>query len=344
MPFTLNPGPNRSMIHPNPTPVAGGPIRILAPQPIDPGFYKSLILDVLGVLSALALGYAYFAYLSSGLPLWFSLGAFLLFGAVSSLQVFLQKKSNRRAFVILGETSAFAIWFVYVGLWILAPVVLAMFVLLWWGYLRSRSELAYTTEIRFFRVTRHAVGKAATAVIIAMILFYLSLAGAGSLFVSESNFQPFYNWASGIFNNFYPGILMGGSFNDFAQSVVQQDLQNDPSYKAMSPAEQALAAKSAVSQFVGGFSNRLGVSITTSTQASDVFYGGIANAFHGTRDRLQGWFFVVWALVAFVILRSIGVIFSWITQFLSLIIYEILLSTGFMKVVQHPDVREEVEY
>ncbi len=54
-----------------------------------------------------------------------------------------------------------------------------MFVVLFWGYLRSRSEIAYTTEIRFFRATRSAVGEAATAVIIAMIVFYLSCAGGG---------------------------------------------------------------------------------------------------------------------------------------------------------------------
>ena len=56
-----------------------------------------------------------------------------------------------------------------------------------------------------------------------MIVFYLSLAGGGSLFVSEQAFQPFYNWASGVFNDFYPGVLLGGPFNDFAESVVRQN-------------------------------------------------------------------------------------------------------------------------
>ena len=75
---------------------------------------------------------------------------------MSALQVFLQKKSNRRAFVILGETVAFAIWSIDFDLRAVAAVAVVMFVVLFWGYLRSRSEIAYTTEIRFFRATRSA--------------------------------------------------------------------------------------------------------------------------------------------------------------------------------------------
>ncbi len=298
------------------------------------------------VLSALALGYAYYAHLASNSSLWFSFAAFLLFAALSSLQVLLQKKTKRRALVVAGETLAFGVWFAYVDPRLLAPALAAMFVLLLWGYVRSRSEFAYTTEIRFFRATRHAVGKAATAVLVAMILFYLAVmgTGTGSLFVSETAFQPVYDWAAGAINNFYPGVFLGGSFNTFAQSVVQQDLQNNPDYQKLKPAQQASTTASATNDFTRSFAARLGVPITSSTMAADVFYGSIVATLQGARDKMQAWLFLGWAIVVFLILRSIGIVVVWIAQIVALILYEILLASGFMKIVEHQDVKEEIEY
>jgi hypothetical protein len=339
------------MIHPNPVPSSGGPIRLIAPEPPNRGYYKSLALDVASVLSALALGYSFYAHLVSGFSFWFSFFAFLLFAALSALQVFLQKKANRRTLVILGETLAFGVWFAYVNPQLLALALAVMFVLLLWGYIRSRSELAYTTEIRFFRATRHAASKAATAVLVAMILFYLAIMGTGNagtgnggLFVSEATFQPFYDWAATTINNIYPGIFLGGSFNTFAQSVVQQDLQNNPDYQKLKPAQQASTTVSATNDFTQSFARRLGIPITSSTMTSDVFYGSIVATMNSARDKLQTWFFVGWAIVVFLILRSIGIVVVWIAQLLALILYEILLASGFMKIVEHPDVKEEVEY
>ncbi len=362
MQLPVNPGSSRSMIHPNPVPATGGPIRLIAPPPPNPGYYKSLALDALSFFAALGLGYAYYAHLASGLSLWFSFAAFLVFGAVSALQALLQKKTKRRAFVILGETLAFGVWFAYVDPQILAATLAAMLVLLLWGYVGSRSEVAYTTEVRFFRATRNAVGKAATAVLIAMILFYLAIVGSGAgaasgvagnissgganggLFISEATFQPFYDWAAGEIANFYPGVFLSGPFNTFAASVVQQDLQQNPMYQTLTSKQQASTTASATSDFTQSFAARLGVPIASSTMTADVFYGAIVHALQSARDKMQTWFFAVWAIVVFLVVRSIGVVAVWMAQLLGLVFYEILLSAGFIKLVQHPDVKEELEY
>src|SRR5258708_5914735 len=102
--------PNRSLIRPRPvSEKAIGKI-----EPVDkfpPGFYKSIVLDTVDVLSALLLGYAFRGYLEFGFSVWYGLAALLLFGSISVVQMFLTKSGDRRALVVLGETVAFVAWF-----------------------------------------------------------------------------------------------------------------------------------------------------------------------------------------------------------------------------------------
>ncbi len=126
--------------------------------------------------------------------------------------------------------------------------------------------------------------------------------------------------------------------------MVRQELQNNPSYAALNPTQQITASANAVTQFTGSFSASFGVPIATSTPTVQVFYGGILSSIQSARDKLQGWFLAAWGLIVFLIFRIVGIIVVWFTQFIALIVYEVLLSAGFMRVVQHPDVKEEVEY
>src|SRR5581483_3751648 len=130
----------------------------------------------------------------------------------------------------------------------------------------------------------------------------------------------------------------------FAESIVQPDLSTSPFYQKLSAPEQASTTAMAVSQFIASYTNRFKVEASSSTPAESVFYDTIVEMFRSLRDRLQGWFYALWGLILFLIVRGVGVILVWITQFLSLMVYEAMVASGFMKVVQHPATKETVEY
>ena len=349
MPAPFITDPSRSLIHPNassaPKQDAGAIHTIEAATQAPPGYYKSLVLDALGILTALGTGWLYYSHFASGLSLWFAVAAFFLFAAFFSLQIFLQKRTDRRALVILAEAVAFCAWFVgAIELWILASVVAAIFLFSLFGYAQGRAELDYTTEIRFFRTTQKPLGKLVTGALLAAAILYLPQVAAGNVFISESNVQPLYDWGAGIFNNFYPGIAVTGTFGQFTQSMAQAELQDNPAYMAMKPAAQASTTAETADQLARGYALNAGNGITADTPTMHVFYEIIVNGLRNLRNVFGGWFYFWWVIIAFLLLRIIGVVMVWIAQLVSLILYEALLAVGFMKTEQHPAFKEAVEY
>src|ERR1700722_1285741 len=70
---------------------------LINPSKIDtnstrpPGFWKSLILDVVTVGSAALFGYCYYRYLTQGLSVWILLAAVTFFGVMFVMEAFLAR-------------------------------------------------------------------------------------------------------------------------------------------------------------------------------------------------------------------------------------------------------------
>jgi hypothetical protein len=309
------------------------------------GYYQLFILGGIGILLALFVGYAYAQYLYSGLTIWIALLLLFPFFACSILQAFLAKKVAYRARFIVVEAIALCLPFFRMGWLILVPTAVFMFLFMLWGYIESRSELSYGTEIRFFKVSRPVTAKLLTAFVAFMIFFFaIAPATRGIFFVSQEKFDAIFQGGAVIFTDFYPGILVNGSFQDFAQSVAKAQLSNNTSYQALAPADQITANTDAATTFEDNFSKTLGVTITPSSTTSGVMYDCIVTALNNWHDQFGPLFVIVWAFAVFLALRSIGVLFILIVQFLTMIVYEILLAAGIVRVVEHPQTKEVIEF
>jgi hypothetical protein len=313
---------------------------------VPPGFYPSLVFGILGVIAAFLVGYAYERHLSIGFSLWATIAASLFFIAFSVLQMFLVKRASRRAGFIFLETVAAFLPFVlsHHELFMLGAVA-AFFLFLLWGYFESRSECDYGTEIRFFKMTHAVAAKTVTALLLFAVFFLVLTRGSGeNFFMSQSSFAVFYQGGAAVFAGFYPGVSVNGSFQDFSQSVAEEQLSAMPAFRALSPGEQAVAVQNAAGTLTANFSHSLGVSITPTSTTSGVVYDFIVQSLANWHARFGVWFVAGWAGALFIILRSFGVIFILIAQFFAMILYEILLSAGTVRVVEHPQTKEEVEF
>lgn len=323
------------------------PVKVSASEPfgLKARFYKIVATRALSVLSAFAVGYSYYRCLFLGLSYWFVLAAVLVFCIVSALDVFMENRTGDRAVVIVLEVVALIIPF-YVFDWhALAVLAAALFVLLFWGYAESRSELGYATRIRFFRITAGVLGKAVTSILIFGILaFFLARGAGGNVFVGQDTFDGFFTWATGLAKSMYPTLSLNGSFNDFAQSVAQGQLESNPTFNEQDPASQAKLVQQGADQLTESISSSLGISIASTTTMSGVAYGFIVNTLHGWQASSPTWFSAGWGVAVFLILRSIGVLFVWALQFLSMLVYEFLLSIGFIRIAEHPETQEVIEY
>lgn len=311
----------------------------------EPGYWKSTALDLLSLLSALATGYTYYFYITTGLSPWYLFGAFLAFAACSSLQVFLAPKSWRRVIVIVGEALCLTIWFYFFESW--QAVAIAggtLFVLLQWGYFSSRSDMKNSVEVRFFGVTSAVLGKVVTGLLLFAIIVYAPQAEGQRAFVPRQNFQAFFSWSVGYIENFYPAFDLTTTFGSFAESVAKSQVKGNASFENLSPTQQSAAIDQMVQSLADSVKTATGVAPAASQALSDVAYDYIVATINGWRAQFGGQFMLVWGIALFLALRTVGVFLVWIAQFVSLVFYELLLALGFMHIGESTQTQEVVQY
>ncbi len=301
----------------------------------------------MSVASALCFGWFYFHYLSVASSPWYLFAAFLLFSACSTSQVFLAKKLGRRTLVILGESVALVACFLFYDSWLIAGIAgLVAFAVLLWGCLTSRSALRGSIEIQFFRIARSVLGKVVTALVLVMILVYVPQAESQGqpVFVARGDFHVFFDWAEGVVNGFYPNVPLAGSFGAFAENIARTELEKNPAFGSLSQSEQDGAVAQAAAQLTGSVTQITKVAPAPGETVSDVAYDYLVATLVALRDHFQTQFIVVWAIMLFCILRMIGIAFVWVAEFASLIVYEILLATGFMHIDKITQTQEVIVY
>lgn len=299
----------------------------------------------MSVGSALFFGYSYFRYLTAGFSPWYVLGAALLFSACSALQVFLAKGPGRRTFVVFLEAAMLMISFIlYDGWQIIGVTALIVFAVLLWGYFVGRGHSRNSVEVQFFNTTRNVLGKVTTALLLFMILVYAPGVDGHVAFMPQQTFATFFDWSSGFLNTFYPNIPFTGSFGAFSESFAKMELAGNPTFQTMSQLQQSTAVTQATEQLTQGIKQATGLAPTADEPMSEVAYRYVIAALGNLKEKFQDRFIIVWAALLFIVLRSIGVIFVWLAQFVSLIIYEILLAAGFMHIGEAVQTKEVVEY
>lgn len=308
------------------------------------GAWRAFSLDIVAVLTAALFGYLYYRYLTQGLSVWILLVALALFGTASVMEAFLSKSSGRSLFVIILETIVALGFFWKDNLQILGIIALIMIVMLAWGHFSARSRMRNGIQIPFFGASGDMLGKFTTGVLLFMILAYVPQIAGNALVVSQQSFGTFFDWISGFVNGFYPELSLNGSFSSFAQSVSKMELQNNPSFQSLNTAQQNAALDQATDQFTQSFLQGAAGPVTTSSPTSDAFYNVLNGVLSAWASQSSGWFDVGWVTVLFIGLRTLGIIFVWVVQFISLVVYEMLLASGFMQISQENYPHEILSY
>lgn len=313
--------------------------------PSRPGFYKSIVLDVLAVLLAAGFGFSYYRYLTGGMPIWVLFVALTLFAVITTLQAFLAKHGWRTFCVIVLETAG-VVGFFWRDDWriiaITAAVVLAFLV---WGYFSARVRLENSVHVPFFGVANMTLSKFTTGLLIFMVLIYAPQLGGNPLLVSQKSFRTVFDWASGVVDNFYPNLSLSGSFGNFSESFAKMELTNNPEFQNLTPDQQNAAIAQESQQLEQNLTAKLpSSSVASSSPTSDAFYSILQGMMNAWQTQSEGWFDVGWAAVIFIALRGLGIIFIWLAEFVTLIVYELLLATGFIKLGEEFRSREVIGY
>lgn len=310
-----------------------------------PGFWRAAVLDLLSILSAFFFGYAYFRYVTTGLSLWYLAVLFLVFAALSALQIFLGKSVGRRTLVVIAEGIGIVAPFVfYDNLTTVVVAGVVVVVLLFAGYLWSRTAMQNAMEVQFFGATRNATGKVVSAILLAMLILYIPQAQGAGLFMPQGDFNVLFNWTAGLMSNFYPGIPFTDSFGNFATAYVTTRLQSEPSFTSLSSAQQSAEISQATTALSASVAQATGKAPTADEPVSNVAYNYLVAIIAALKTKLQDQFVIWWIVILFIILRTVGVLAVWISQLASLVVYEVLLASGFMRIEESTQTKETVVY
>ena len=299
---------------------------------------------MVGVLSAGFFGYVYYSYLTKGISVWFLLASLLFFGAACVMQVFLSRGGWRSLLVIVLEVGASLGFFWKDDTRVVGVIALIMFVMLVWGHFSAHAQVRNGIEIPFFGASGDMLGKFTTAVLLFMILAYVPQIGGNALVFSQQSFRTFFDWTSGLISGFYPELSLNGSFGTFAQSVSEMELANNPSFQSLDQAQKAAAIQQQTAQFTQSFLQSSAQPVASSSPTSDAFYNVLDGVLNAWQNQSSGWFDIGWVTVLFIGLRTLGILFVWVAQFVSLVAYEALLAMGFMKISQETHMREVIGY
>jgi hypothetical protein len=317
---------------------------ISVPRSRPPGYVFSIVLDVLSIIAAVGFGWSYRQFLAQQKSLLALLSILLALGVLTSLQAILTTKRKRRLLVLLGEVAAMGIFFYDSDPAFLVAAVVLCFGFLAWGYAGTRREMNYSTEVRFWKHTGLAMGKFVTAALLFMVLLYVPLLTPRTAFVSENTFSGFFNWTAGLVEGWYPGVPLAGSFGNFAQGVVTRELQGNSDFQSLTPAAQSTTISLNVTALMDSFSKNFGTMVHASDTVAGVAYDFIEKALSGWQNRFGSAFWIGWALAAFLLLRSIGILFVWLGQICLAVVYEILSAAGVITIKEQQTTKEVIGY
>lgn len=309
----------------------------------QPAFYKPLILDVLTIISALWFGFIYMKFLGDGdaLSLSISLGIFSL---LSTIQIFFTKDFNRRIFIIILQTICILIPFYSYNITYISVAAGIYMIFTVWGEFLAYGELENNLEIRFFKAARPFLKKLTTALVLLMIVLYLPKWDEKRAFIPKENFRSLYAWTADVVRNFYPEIDFDSTFLALTRNLAIAELQKNLAFKDLPAAGKEEALKKITDQIAANTGTSLGITISPEDRTSDVFYNSIIKLLSQLKERFKESFLIMWALAAFLIVRGIGIIFYWIVMLISFILYELLLTSGFIRIVGVAKTHEVIDF
>ncbi len=309
-----------------------------------PGFYISIALDALTVLAAIFFGLFYRGYLKSDTSVVWTVFFFVLFALLSVFGMLLTKSPGRRISVLVLATVGIAAFFYDLPFPFLASSALAAFGFMLWGEMLSRTELQSALAIKFFKVVHPQLNKLITALVLLAVLFYLPQWNAAGDFISPYAFDRLYGFSSRVTTLLYPEFKLDSSIEAFAKSFAEFQLKTNLAFLQLLPAAKERAVEEAAKQVLVSLGEWAGSKVDPTAPLSSLFYQVMLKSLRGWQEKFGGQLMLIWGVVMFFILRSVGGLAHLVLAGVGFFIYQSLLATDFIKIVGESRMRETLEY
>lgn len=313
---------------------------------VDYSPFKVNGVAVFGILSALLLSYSLKLFLNSLSSISFVI--FLATAALFLMALFLKvlfiKQIERVLLTIFLEGVALLSFFVGGALTFAVGGVFLAWVFCVAAYFAGRKEIAYGLKIHPFRISRVVLSRGITALSLFITFAYLSLAHTGGAIISEDIFKRIVLPNDAIVHYFYPQLSLTDTFADAARSLVMSNLGKNQSFVALPADQKTLAINSSLKDLKSFVKKEYlnNADFGDNDKLIDIIYRSFIQFLSRVPEGEQGWITFGFGLVFFLVIRSLGMLFGLLISPLAVVLYEILIASGFGLVVLETTSKEIV--
>lgn len=309
-----------------------------------PGFYKSIALDALTVLSALLAGWVSRGFILGTFgyaALLASITAFMMLALLSTL---FTEWFGRRSFIVILECIALLAFFAQEETRAFGMALGILLFFLFWGELSARMEIHNGFQLRFFRIARQNFSKLATGIILAYLVLSYPYLNRENALVPRAALSGTFDWAGGVVRQFYNDINIKAPIRDVVRKILEINFNQDPSYRALDNPEKENLISMKTNEFILSIGGSLGYAIEAEKTLEEITYEILTKTLNDLKGRFGSAFFVGWVVVIFLVVRSLGTIFYWFVSGVAFLAYQALLAFNFIRIVNEPRSQEVLEY
>lgn len=292
---------------------------------------------VYGVLSALFLSYSLQLFLNSlaSVASVIFLASAALFLMALFLKVLFIKQIERILLTFFFEGLALLFFFTGGILTFAVTGVFLVWVFCVMAYFAGRREITYGLKIHPFRISRVVLPKGITALSLFITFVYLSLGHAGGAIISEDTFNRIVLPNDAMVRYFYPQLSLTDTFADAARIYVVANLEKSSAFIAL-PTDQKNVAINSSLRDVKNFVKKEylnNADFEDNDKLINIIYKSFIQFLSKVPAGQQSWITFGFGLIFFLIIRSLGTVFGLLISPLAVVLYEILIASGFGLVV-----------
>lgn len=313
---------------------------------VDTSLLKIFSLAFFATLSAFAVGYFLRAYLMGGglQAIIATLVSALFFASLFILQTIVVKDGWRAFLLALMQGVSLAAWlFAYSSQTIFLVATLLAIAALSYGGIRGRASLSNMMRIHLSEI----VGTVAPKVILALAIvagmsIYIFGLEKNEVAIPKSAFVKVFSVARELvpeFAKIQEGESLEEDLRVLARGQAERQIDGFSLMPASAQDQIILEGVRATKEQINSF---FGQEVNFSVPMSEAAYQAVSNRIDGLTPEEHSTLSIVLAAAAFLIILSLSMPTTWIVLFVSYILFEILLMTGFMTRVLEERSREIV--
>jgi hypothetical protein len=310
---------------------------LLNAQPVaevDLSRTKISVLGCVGILLAVGLSYTLSQFFLNPSPVALGYVSVLagLFLVVIFLEALLIKEFSRLASFLFLNTLGLALMFLLapsVALFIGSFLAFAFFQ---WGSANARGEMGNGLKLRMTRIARLVMPKAVTALSLFIVAAYIGAIQHSTAFVSKDLFTQLVLPTDSVVRYFYPGVTFTETAGEALNQIGTEAVHRNPEVEKLSPADQERLA----AEYAAAFKTRIAgeylkVDVRDEEPVIDLLYRAFSSYVANIPDTgAAPYASAIFALILFLVIRSIGTPFYYIVTVFAVLVYQVLRATGFL--------------